>query len=381
MVVNMAIPKKLLVIAAEASGDELGAEFITEVRKLSPNIEIRGMGGPKMANAGVTSEVSIDGLSIFGIVEALKALKTAEEKAEEIAEYADYWEADTAVLIDSWGFSVRAGKAIKKAIPNIRLIKMVGPQVWATRPERAKKLAKIFDELWCIHDFELPFYKDFDIKVSVIGNPALARVKATDVYDGSKRKYVGLLPGSRNSEITKLLPNMLEAAKKLNQVTRLPFLLVVANGKEKLIDDIINQSGLADTKWLFKVDETIKEASFLQMRAAIACSGTVTTELAVASVPMVMGYRLDSISYFIAKTFLLKTKYVNIINVEMDAEIIPELLQGEFYPDNILWHLVKLLKDVKLRNKQLMYQNLALKKMGLGSQPAAEVAARLLINQ
>lgn len=377
----MAIPKKLLVIAAEASGDELGAEFITEVRKIAPNVEIRGMGGERMAKAGVTSEVSIDGLSIFGVLEAFKALKTAETKADEIAEYADYWEADTAVLIDSWGFSIRAGKALKKAIPNIRLIKMVGPQVWATRPGRAKTLAKIFDELWCIHDFELPFYENLDIKVSVIGNPALGRVKGTEVYDGAKRKYIGLLPGSRNSEIKRLLPDMLEAAKKFNQVTKLPFLLVVATGKDTLINEIIAECGLKGETWLVKVEEIIKEASFLQMRAAIACSGTVTTELALASVPIIMGYRLDTISYIIAKTFLLKTKYVNIINVEMNAEIIPELLQSEFYPDNINWHLVKLLKDANLRNKQILYQNQALKKMGLGAPRAALTAAKLLLNE
>ena len=243
----MPIPHKLLVIAAEASGDELGAEFITEVKKIAPSIEIKGMGGDKMAKAGVPSEISIEGLSILGLFEALGAWQTARSKAKEIAQFAEEWGADTAVLIDSWGFSLRAGSELKKLIPNIRLIKMVGPQVWATRAGRAKTLASVFDELWCIHGFELPFYKGLNIKTSVIGNPALSRLDINEFRNNYKREYIGILPGSRNNEIKRLLSIMLEAAQGIYHENGVKSLLVIAEGKKDLVNSIIANSN-TDTK-------------------------------------------------------------------------------------------------------------------------------------
>lgn len=372
--------KKLFLIAAEPSGDSLGADFIEEVRKLNPNIEIAGMGGEKMAQAGVPSLVPIEGLSILGLVEALSVWKLAKQKAKAIAEYAAKFKPDAVVLIDSWGFTLRCATEIRKLDKNIKLIKMVGPQVWATRAGRAKTLAKAYDAIWCIHEFELPFYEGLGIEAKVIGNPALGRVEIGDGiafkarHNLENKKIIGLLPGSRRKEIELLMPVIREVVAKYGAINQdLVFVTIAANSIKNLL-----QTGNCDN-WLV-VDETEKLDAFASMDVAFACSGTVTSELAIAGVPLVVGYKIDAFTYFIVRNFLLKTKFVTLINVAAGYEIIKELLQENMTTENVIEYLKRILNDDNLRNKQILAQNDALQSMGLGKEKAAHRAAQYLLN-
>ena len=373
---------KVLIVAAEPSGDELGAEFIQALRDKSPNIQIRGVGLDKMAQLGVKSEISLEGLAILGLVEALGAWKTAVKRADEVGVLAQDFKPDVAVLIDSWGFNLRAARAIRKYSPNTRLIKFVGPQVWATRAGRAKTLAKSFDEIWCIHDFELPYYDGLGIKTEIVGNPAIGRaiIGDKDIFvknhnlDG--KKIIGLLPGSRKKEITNVLPDFIEAAKiiasKLNDAV---FVTIAAKNVREMIIPFQENCGF---NWQI-FDENEKADAFAAMDIAMACSGTVTTEIGLAGVPFCVGYRLDGLTYFIARNFLLKSKFVTLINVAADKEIAPEFLQNDLNANNLSEFILKLIENPNIRLEQINAQNNALKKMGMGSDTTAQRAAGLLL--
>lgn len=373
---------KVFVIAAEPSGDELGAEFIEALRGLSPKIEIAGVGLEKMARIGVKSDIDLSALSILGYVEALKVWKTAREKAKETAKLAADFNPEAVVLIDSWGFSLRAAAEIRKLCPNTRLIKMVGPQVWATRKGRAKVLAKHFDEIWCIHEFEAPFYDGLGIKVGIIGNPALARAIKGDgatfrkIHNLNSQPLIGILPGSRRKEISRILPDFVAAGNILNaKYPNLKFLTVAAGAVKEAILSFKSQ---ANFDWII-ADEIEKANGFAAMDFAIACSGTVTSELAVAGVPFVVGYRLDDLTFLIIRKLLLKSKYVSLVNVAQNREIVPELLQWDLKPETIASLIENWIENPNEAQKTRDDLKISLQKMGFGSEPSAIRAAKLLL--
>jgi lipid-A-disaccharide synthase len=202
---TMAQPKRVFIIAAEPSGDAVGADLVDALRVHDPSIVFAGMGAKKMAQRGIDSCTPIHGLSILGLTEALKIRRLVNEKVEIVAQAARDFAPDIVVLIDSWGFTVRAAQAIRRLLPNVTLVKMIGPQVFATRPGRAKSVAKNYDALFCIHDFEVPFYDGLGLPITVIGNPAVARSKSGDGAAFKARHNLGdkrivlLLPGYARS--------------------------------------------------------------------------------------------------------------------------------------------------------------------------------------
>lgn len=376
--------QKIMIIAAEPSGDELGAELIHALQENDNSLIIKAIGLEKMAALGFKSEISLDGLAILGLVEALGAWRKVVEKASQIGEIAKGFQPDKVIFIDSWGFNLRAARAIRKTCPNALLVKMVGPQVWATRAGRAKTVAQTYDEIWCIHEFEVPFYKDLGIKIEVIGNPAIGRAIIGNGNNfrrenGIEDEFIlGLLPGSRKREILNVAPSFIDAANQLAK--KYPKLKIISVAANSIKEQLLNLKSNAQFEWLI-VDETQKHDAFAAMDGALACSGTVTTELALSKVPMLVGYRLDGLTYFIARNFLLKSKFVCLLNVAMGREIVPELLQNALISSNIIPYISKLIDDKAFRNQVIENQNQALKNMGQGSKPTAMRAAEIILKK
>ncbi len=172
--------KRIFLVAAESSGDALGADLARALRARDPSLELAGIGGALMAEQGLVSRADISGLAILGFIDGLLAYSRV--KRAVAASVAAILEAkpDLVALIDSWGFTLRVAQGVRAAAPGIKLVKYVGPQVWATRPGRAKTLAASVDHLICIHDFEVPFYQPFALPCTVCGHPALGRFKLGD---------------------------------------------------------------------------------------------------------------------------------------------------------------------------------------------------------
>ncbi|OYW83632.1 MAG: lipid-A-disaccharide synthase, partial [Hyphomonas sp. 32-62-5] len=211
-------------VAAEASGDLLAREVIQVLRQENSNLSIQGIGGAELAEIGIKSPIDIAPLSVLGFLEGIKAYGDVVKLADAATEAILAANPKVVVLVDSWGFMLRVAQRVRAKAPKIRLVKLIGPQVWATRPGRAKTLAATVDHLLCMHDIEVPYYEPFGLKTTVIGNPALFRGGRGD-RAGFRRHHglteddcaVLVLPGSRRSEIARVAPALMDAATRIKR--------------------------------------------------------------------------------------------------------------------------------------------------------------------
>lgn len=367
---------RIFLVAAESSGDALGADLARALRADDPDVELAGVGGPLMAEAGIESQAEIKGLAVLGFVDGLLAYGRVKAAVAATVDAIVKTKPDAVVLIDSWGFTLRVALGVRAAAPEIRLVKYIGPQVWATRPGRAKTLAAAVDHLICIHDFEPPFYAPYGLPCTVCGHPALGRYKPGDgaafrARQGFKPndRVILVLPGSRPSEIRRIGPTLWRAAEMLDRDRPDVRLVVVAA-------NAVRGAVLDQTPPVARiVDEREKEDAFAGATVALAASGTVTTEVALQGAPLVIGYKLGWITWAIARAFLFKSKFATLMNVAADAEVAPEFIQTRFTAENVVAAAARLLDDEDAREDQVRRQDEALAKMGRGGRPAAEIAA------
>lgn len=382
----MTEPVCVMLVAAEASGDTLGAGLMQALRRrLGQGVRFVGVGGARMAAEGLQSPFDISELSILGWVEGLKAYPRVVARADQTAALAAREKPDVAVLIDSWGFTLRVAQRLRRQQPKLKLIKYVGPQVWALRPRRADTLARTVDHLLSILAFDAPYFEAAGLKVTPVGNPTLAKdFSRTDPE--RLRKAIGaapddqvllVLPGSRRSEIARLMGPFGDAVGRL-KATRPGLKVVLA-----LADSVAEETRAAAAAWSVQPQLIEGEAARLDaMRGstvALACSGTVTTELALAGCPMVVAYRLGGLSYVLVK-LAIKTPWVTLINIAARRFIAPELLQARCTGPELAKALAERLDDPALRVRQIADQFEALEKMGpKGGPDPSERAADAVI--
>lgn len=375
---------RIFVVAAEASGDQLGADLIAELRSRAPSIVIAGVGGPAMAAAGVPSAVAIEGLAVLGLVDGLKAYPRVLRLSEATADAASAFEPDAVVLIDSWGFTLRVARRLRARDTPSRLVKYIGPQVWATRPGRARTLAATVDHLICIHDFETRFYAPYGLSCTVCGHPALGRVQAADGEAFRRSWGLGdgpvllVLPGSRPSELRRTGPVLFGAAGRLSaEVPDLRVVTVAATA----IGASVRALAARQTFPVTVVGEDEKQAAFAGATVALAASGTVTTEVALQNTPVVVGYRLGWVTWALARGFLFRAPFATLLNVAAGREVAPEFLQTRCTPSNLAAAALPLLTEPGARAGQVAAQDAALRAMGRGGRPAAEIAADAVLQQ
>ncbi len=333
-----------------------------------------------MAEEGIKSQADISGLAVLGFVDGLLAYARVKRAVAASVRAALVFKPDAVVLIDSWGFTLRVAQAIRVAAPHIKLVKYIGPQVWATRPGRARTLAQAVDHLICIHAFEVPFYQPHGLACTVCGHPALGRFAPGDgaallARQGFKPKdqVVLVLPGSRAAEIRRIGPTLWRAAELLDKDRPNVRLMVVAANS-------VREAVAAQAPAVARIiDEGEKEDAFAAATVALAASGTVTTEVALQGAPLVVGYKLGWITWSIARAFLFKSRFATLMNVAADAEVAPEFIQTRFSAENLARAAAPLLDDEDAREHQVRRQDEALALMGRGGRPAAEIAAEAVL--
>ncbi len=370
----------LYFVAAEASGDELAAEVMRELRKIDPSIDFRGSGGTAMAREGIVSDIDIAPLGVLGFLEGIKAYRTVVNLADKVADAIILAQPDAVVLVDSWGFTLRVAARVRKRAPDIPLYKLVGPQVWATRPGRAKTLAALVDHLFCIHAFEAPFYAPYGLPVTVIGNPAVNRFEPGDGrafrerYEiDDDREIILVLPGSRTSEIERVAPDLVGAAKLLCDAGDNRICVAIISDS---VSDVLEAAKLDwPQRTVFVRNANDKADAMAAGTLALACSGTVTTELASQGCPILVAYRLGLVTYLIASSGFFRSPYITLLNVAAGREIIGEFVQARLSPGRLAEAAERLLGDQTLRRAQIDDQFAALEKMGRGQPPAARLAA------
>lgn len=377
----MSRPLTVMLVAAEASGDALGAGLARALKaRLGDKVRLVGVGGRRMAAEGIDSPFDIASLSILGIFEAVAAYRTVMQRVADTAALAQRETPDVAILIDSWGFTLRVAQALRKRFPGMLLVKYVGPQVWATRPGRAKTLAASVDHLLSIHSFDAPWFEKEGLKTTFVGNPALAkdyshadpaRLRAA-IGAGEGEDILLVLPGSRPAEIKLVMPVFEEAVKRLKAAR--PGLHVVIPAAGTVVESV--RAKVAG--WPFRAhvieDEQLKDDAFVAGTVALACSGTVTTELALAGTPMVVAYRIGGATYAILK-LIFKSPWVTMFNIAARAFVAPEFLQADCTPANLEKAIAERLDDPALRARQVAAQNAALEVMGKGGPDPSEAAA------
>lgn len=372
-------PRKLMLVAAEASGDMLGAGLMRELQRQSPvPLSFCGVGGKRMAEMGVDSPFDIAELSILGLVEGLKAYKRVKARVADTVALALREKPDAVVLIDSWGFTLRVAHGLRAVMPDVHLIKYVGPQVWATRPGRAKTLAQSVDLLLALHPMDAPYFEKEGLKTVVVGNPAL-NVDFSQANPEGLRTRLGLgdapmllvLPGSRPSEIKRLMPVFREAIERLARARPdLKFVVPVADTVRDLVYDGLRGASVP----LHLLDsEADKLSAMRAATVALACSGTVTTELALAGCPMIVAYKVEPLTYFLFKHISPLT-HVTLFNIMAQKGVAPEFIQHECTADNLIKALSERLDDPAFREAQTAEQFAALDLMGRG-QPAPAIRA------
>ena len=374
-------PLTVMLVAAEASGDERGAGLAAALRRrLGEDVRFVGVGGARMAAEGVASPFDIAELSVLGLVEGLLAYPRVVRRADETAALARRERPEVVVLIDSWGFTLRVAQRLRRLDPRLPLIKYVGPQVWASRPGRARTLAAAVDHLLSIHAFDAPYFEAQGLPVTFVGNSALAldfseadpdRLRA-QIGAAARDPILLVLPGSRPGEIARVMPPF-EDAVALIKADR-PDLHIVVPAAPTVAEQV--KARVAG--WTHRAHVVEGEAAKLDaMKAAtvaLACSGTVTTQLALAGAPMVVGYRLAPLTYALLKR-IVRTRYITLFNIAAGAEIAPELVQDACNGPALAVELARRLDDQTLRRAQVREQYAALDRMGRGGPDPDDAAA------
>ncbi len=344
----------IYLIAVEPSADQLGADLAIALRALSPDVKICGIGGTRMAEAGVSSEMNINRLAIFGISEALLRLPLVYRKIAEAAESIEQIQPDMVIMIDSYGFMVRLAERLRKQGFDKTLVKYVAPQVWATRPSRAKRLARLFDSLLTLHPFEAKWFTPLGLPTQHVGNAVLdTDFGAGDAehlrakYNLGDRPILSVFFGSRPSEVARLAKPFCDAIEKLK--AKMPDLAIISPVSDAVAENVGAAAG-AD----LRMNEIIllPEASKLDVMAcstaALACSGTATTQLACAGVPTVVAYRMSLLTFAFLK-LMFRAKYISMVNLAADKILMPEFIQGSATGEALSAAVLPYLTDTKKR--------------------------------
>lgn len=341
------------IISGEASGDLHGSNLIKELKKKDTGADIRCWGGDKMEAAGATLVKHYKELAFMGFLEVIKNLRTILKNIKFCKEDILQYKPTAIILIDYPGFNLRIAKWAKQQ--GIKVIYYISPQVWAWKENRVKLIKECVDKMLVILPFEKEFYKKWNYEVEYVGHP-LVEVVDEFLLSSNKNpvsgiKYqlpentIALLPGSRQQEILKKLPIMLEVAKHFPDYQ---FVVAKAPG----LDESFYASLLAPYKNVSSVVNKTYEL-LVQSKAALVTSGTATLETALFAVPEVICYKGSAFSYQIAKR-LIKIKFIGLVNLIMDKEVVKELIQDELTVENLKRELNLLLTD---KTKQLQLKN------------------------
>lgn len=370
---------KIMFSVGEASGDMHGASVANALKLVQPDIELFGMGSKAMRSAGVRVDYDIAGQGIMGIVEVVKNLGKLFELRDNLAELMDHERPDALVVIDYPDFNMRLAKIAKsKGIP---VVSYISPSAWAWRRDRAKGVAETVDKVAAIFPFEAEIYREAGADVTFVGHPLLDIVKPALHKEEACRYFqidptrpvILLMPGSRQQEIAKLLPVMLEAGQViLKNMPGCQFYLPVASTiSQEILQNIIDA-------YQVPVALTTKYTYDLMglTDVAIAASGTATLETSIMGAPTVILYKMAPLTYFLGK-FLVKIPDIGLPNIVAGRRIVPELLQDDANPQNIADETLKLLTDKQVYAKAKA--DLAEVKAKLGQTGAVNRVAQVIL--
>lgn len=369
-----------MIVAGEASGDMHGAKLVAALRAQAPDLAVCGIGGPALAAQGTEILYDSSSLAVVGIVEVLSHFRFIRQAMRALEKRLQEQPPRLLILIDYPDFNLILAKKAKRL--GIPVFYYISPQVWAWRSGRVKTIKKLVDRMAVILPFEKEFYQRQGMRVEYVGHPLMDTVRATmpraeflqSLGIAPDSTVIGILPGSRKREIAEMLPVFLAAAKLMQgQLAKPVFLLPLA---PTLSEDDLLAHGLAEAGIEVRVVRENRYELMAACDAVMAASGTVSLELAILNVPMVVSYRVSPLTYFLGRR-LIKVQYASLVNLVAGREVVPELLQHEAEPKKIARATVCLVANQAERTRMLA--GLAEVRERLGGAGASIRAARLAL--
>lgn len=376
---------KIYIIAGEPSGDLLASRLMRAMISKYPNTQFFGVGGEAMEREGLKSLFDIAELSVMGIFEVIPSIPRILKRIRQTICDIEKVKPDAVITVDSWSFSARIHKILRKKKLKILQIHYVAPQVWAWKKKRAYTMYKYIDLLLTLFPYEPKYFTPYHLHTEFVGHPVIESPvrygnrsefrQRFNISDDSK--IMTLLPGSRKTEISRLLPVFLRAAETFfkthpEYVFVLPTLQTVENQVKELTKD-------TELPLIILNTEADRYDAFQSTDIAVAASGTVALELAIIDIPHIIAYKVSPLTAFLAR-HLLKIEFVNLTNILLGREVVPELLQENCTQDKILYYVSELLKKKDLYERQ--QEGFAKLKtvLGVGEQNPSETACDIIVN-
>lgn len=375
--------KKIMISAGEASGDLHAANLVKALHKIDPTVAVHGMGSDRMKAAGVDILYDCRDIAVMGIVEVLAKWGTIMGALDILKASLVKNPPDLLILVDYQEFNMKLAKAAKKL--GIKTMFYIGPQVWAWRSHRVKKIGRYIDMMAVLFPFEEAFYKKADMAVRFVGNPLVDEVKASMSLEESNKKFdltptlktIGLFPGSRRSEICRLLPTELASANLIHQqYPQSQFIIPLA--KSVSLDELKPMLAPYPNLPIHIVHSHIHDV-MQSCHSVIAASGTATLETALMTTPMVIIYKMSNLTYKIMKR-MINIEHIGLPNIVAGEQVVKELLQDDANPENISNEILSMLNNPGYHEEITTKLKAIRNKLGTsgGSEKVAQLAYEML---
>ena len=376
---------KIYLIAGEPSGDLLGSRLMRALReKTKGKVEFYGLGGDTMEVAGLKSIFDISDLAIMGLVEVIPSIPKVLRHIKNTVQDIERVKPDIVITIDSWSFCARVHKALRKLKLGIPQLHYVAPQVWAWKKKRARTMYKYIDALMTLLPQEPKYFTPYHLETVFVGHPVIeSEVLQADGQAFRERfnipkekRIISILPGSRKTEVSKLLPVFLESGRKLLEKDKdFYFVIPTVRTVSKLV-----KAGVKDCGLPLIVVETQEDRynAFQASSAAIAASGTVALELAICHIPHIIAYKVSKLTAWIVAK-IMKIQFVNLTNIMLGRLVVPELLQEQCISGNITNKILELLTQGDLYEREQEGFRKVKETLSAGEQTPSENAADFVL--
>jgi len=372
--------KLILIVAGEASGDLHGSQLVRAMKLEQPGLSFYGVGGGKLKEAGVDLWADVADMAVVGLTEVVPKLRMILTVMNRLKKSMRSLKPDLVILIDYPDFNLPLARSAKKN--GIPVFYYISPQVWAWRKGRIKTISRVVDRMAVILPFEEAIYRQAGVDASFVGHPLLDVAQATHSRSETLQRFglqenvttVALLPGSRKGEVSRLLPDMLKAARILTEkISPVQFLLPVADTLDvSWMNALIAGANSPEIR-------LVQGATYDAVAAAdvaIVVSGTATLETALLGTPLIVIYSVSALTYMIGR-MLISVEHIGLVNIVAGKSVAPELIQHEANPERIAAEVLKILNDAGRR--KVMQEELSLLREKLGRPGAAKRVARMAL--
>jgi len=366
------------VVAGEVSGDTHGAELMEALQFELGEVVFRGLGGKAMAElaeAGVSDWV--DEAAVVGFTEVIRRYGWFRERFDRVLREIRDWKPEILLLVDYPGFNLRLAKQVKEFCPETKIVHYVAPQVWAWNQKRIPQIAASHDLMLCLFPFEVPFFQQAGLKTSWVGHPLVDELEEKRISESREDGVVGLFPGSRRKEVSRIFPLMLETVKLMRKREKTPILFRTAAASERvqtMMQDLLAKSEIPEEVVEIQLGQS--QRLMQQVSLGVVASGTATLEAAYYGLPYCLVYRVAWPTFLMAR-HLVKLPHIGLINILAGREVVPEFIQNDANSYELAGWLGRYLEHEHLRkklHKELLEEASKLGEAGVHRRAAHEIS-------